>query len=288
MSQASLAVPLTMPSPCTVLGGRGFVGRHLVAQLRELGHTCWVPERDDPALFTRPLGLVFYCIGLTANFRAHPFETVDAHVGVLRDVLERANFDQLVYLSSTRVYDGCETTEEDQALSVRPGSPDHLYNLSKLLGESLALSCGKACRVVRLSNVVGPDMGSTNFLGAVLKEARDTGAVHFNTSLESSKDYIGIDDAVQGLMAIALQGKHTIYNLASGSNLSHAEVAHWLERQQILTSVGQQASTTTFPAIQIDRLVLDTAFTPVRMDAVMLDSLLPQPSHAIVTTEMHP
>ena len=284
MRQQSPVAPMMV----TVLGGRGFVGRHLVAHLRELGYTCWVPERDDPALFTRPLGLVFYCIGLTANFRAQPFATVDAHIGVLREVLELADFDQLVYLSSTRVYDGCETTDEGQALSVRPGSPDHLYNLSKLLGESLALSCGKACRVVRLSNVVGPDMGAANFLGSVLKEARETGAVCFKTSLQSSKDYIWIDDAVRGLMVIASQGKQAIYNLASGTNLSHGELARWLESHHILTSVGAHPSTATFPVIQIERLVTDAAFSPARMDVAMLDSLLTDPFHPIVTIEMHP
>lgn len=259
----------------TVLGGRGFVGRSLVAYLRELGHTCWVPERDDPALLTRPLGLVFYCIGLTANFRAHPFETVDAHVGVLRGVLERANFDQLIYLSSTRVYDGCETTDEDRALLVRPGSPDHLYNLSKLMGESLALSCGKPCRVVRLSNVLGLDMGAANFMGSVLTEARENGAVCFKTAMQSSKDYIWIDDAVKGLVAIALKGRHLIYNLASGLNLSHSELAAWLERHGVRVSKSANAPLTIFPAISVHRMQSELGFAPLCVQDRMLERLKP-------------
>jgi nucleoside-diphosphate-sugar epimerase len=259
----------------TVLGGRGFVGRHLVAHLQSLGHSCWVPQRDDPALFTRPLGTVFYCVGLTANFRSQPFETVDAHVGLLRQVLARARFDQLLYLSSTRVYDGCTRTDEDQPLQVRPASPDHLYNLSKLMGESLALSCGKPCRVVRLSNVVGPDMGDTNFLGAVLKEARKSGVVRFGTAPASCKDYIPIDDAVRGLTAIAQRGTQTIYNLASGVNLSHGELAHWLEGQGISTSTALNAPTTSFPAISVERLHADLGFAPRQTALAWLDSLNP-------------
>jgi nucleoside-diphosphate-sugar epimerase len=269
----------------TVLGGRGFVGRHLAAYLRELGHTCWVPERDDPALFTRPLGLVFYCIGLTANFREHPFETVDAHVGVLRGVLERAQFEQLIYLSSTRVYDGCDTTNEDQPLSVRPASPDHLYNLSKLMGESLALSCGRPCKVVRLSNVVGPDMGAANFLGSVLQEAAETGAVCFKTSLQSSKDYLLIDDAVHGLIAIALQGKQSIYNLASGTSLSHCELAHWLESHGVVTSVALNAPTTTFPVVATQRIRSELGFKPEQCTPAWLESLKLASDHAINLTK---
>jgi nucleoside-diphosphate-sugar epimerase len=267
--------PLAKPMNVTVMGGRGFVGRHLAAHLRELGHTCWVPERDDPQIFTRELGLVFYCIGLTANFREHPFETMDAHVGVLRGVLEQTRFDRLVYLSSTRVYDGCETTNEDQALRVRPNSPDHLYNLSKLMGESLALSCSKSCQVVRVSNVVGSDMGATNFLGSVLKEAVETGAVHFKTSLQSAKDYIWIDDVVRGLVAIALRGQHTIYNLASGLNLSHSELAAWLERQDVRVTVASDAPITFFPVLSVHRIQTELGIAPLRVQDALLDSLNP-------------
>lgn len=267
--------PLAKPMNVTVMGGRGFVGRHLAAHLRELGHTCWVPERDDPQIFTRELGLVFYCIGLTANFRAHPFDTVDAHVGVLRGVLERAQFDRLIYLSSTRVYDRCETTDEDQALTVRSGSPDHLYNLSKLMGESLALSSGKPCQVVRLSNVTGLDMGGTNFLGSVLQEAAQTGAVCFKTSLQSSKDYLWIDDAVRGLVAIALQGKQAIYNLASGINLNHGELAAWLARNDVRVSSAVNAPLTSFPAISIHRMQAELGFAPLCIRDSLLDSLKP-------------
>src|SRR5687768_14738265 len=87
----------------TVLGSQGFVGRHVVQELEQRGLPYFAPPREAPLSGT-PLGDVIYCIGLTADFRSRPFETVEAHVVKLRDVLEGCDLDSLLYLSSTRVY----------------------------------------------------------------------------------------------------------------------------------------------------------------------------------------
>ena len=246
----------------TILGGRGFIGRHLASALSARGDQCWLPDRGDPEIFARPLGTVYYCIGLTADFRSRPFETVDAHVCFLRQVLERARFDQLVYLSSTRVYAGNTLTDESQLLSVTPYRPDDLYNLSKLMGESLTLGSGRACRVARLSNVLGFDMGSTNFVGALFADARKLRAVRFRTSLTSAKDYVWVDDAVSGLIAIADRGKEPIYNVAGGANVSHQTIASLLAAKGISITVADNAQTVTFPVISIHKLAFDTGFNP--------------------------
>lgn len=247
----------------TVLGARGFIGRQLVKTLQAGGIQCWLPERGEPEIFKRPLGYVYYCIGLTADFRTRPYDTVDAHVGVLRQVLELADFDRLVYLSSTRVYAGCSVAKEDQALTVAPYRSDDLYNLSKLMGESLALASGRNCRVVRLSNVVGPDMGPTNFLGSLLAEARQLGAIHFQTDLLSEKDYVWIDDAVNGLIAVAEKGQRSIYNIAGGMNVRHEAIADLLAAKGISISVVDHAPLVTFPTISIEKLVSETGFQPM-------------------------
>lgn len=212
--------------PVTVLGGRGYIGQHLVQGLRHSGLDPWVPQRDDPAVFERPLGVVYFCVGLTADFRSRPFETVDAHVGFLRQLLQHAHFDQLVYLSSTRVYLGAAGTQEDQALVVRPQDADDLYKLSKLMGESLALNSGRHCKVVRLSNVVGGEHGNPDsFVYSLLADAR-RGHVVLRSHPDSAKDYVHIDDVVDLLPQIAHRGQHPTYNLASGRQTTHRQ---WLE-----------------------------------------------------------
>ena len=260
-----------MPEPTfTVLGGRGFIGSHLVRHLRRRGHEVWVPERDDPALFERELGQVVYAIGLTADFRRRPLETVEAHVGVLRRVLEAGRFDTLTYLSSTRVYAGVQSASEAAALRVDPNAPGDLYNLSKLLGESLCLHCGHpGMKVVRLANIVGaqpaagPDSGAANFIDALIDEGRRTGHVRLETSLASTKDYLGVDAAVDLLARIALSAHTGIFNVASGHGVSNAEIKQLIERETGWSvAVEPGAPTWGFAPIDVSRITRLFASAP--------------------------
>lgn len=247
----------------TVLGASGYVGSHLVAYLRSCGHEVWAPARGDAAIFSQPLGHVFYCIGLTADFRTRPFDTVEAHISLLADVLQRAKFDSLLYLSSTRVYMGASSTHEGALLTVQPGDPSYLYNLSKLTGESLCHASGKpGVRVVRLSNVVGTNMdpATGNFIAALLNDAHN-GHIFLRSDLESSKDYIHIDDVVRNLFLIALKGTSHTYNLASGENITHKNWIDWMQKFfNFNFSIESNAPRQFFSLIEIDVLKRDLNF----------------------------
>ncbi len=218
------------PSTFTVLGASGYIGSRLAAHLQAQGHTVWAPARGDAEVFTRPLGHVMYCVGLTADFRTRPFDTVDAHVGLLTEVLRRAQFDSLLYLSSTRVYMGAASTHEDAPLAVLPGDASYLYNLTKLTGESLCHASGRpGVRVARLSNVVGPgmDAASGNLVADLLHQARQ-GHMVLRSDPQSAKDYVHVADVLDWLPRIALQGRYPVYNVASGSQTTHSQWLAWL------------------------------------------------------------
>lgn len=247
----------------TVLGASGFIGRHLVASLQSRDLCVWAPERGGPEIFARPLGHVIYCIGLTADFRSRPFDTVRAHVSVLAELLERANFDSLLYLSSTRVYAGLDVAQEGASLMVNPENPSDLYNLSKLMGESLCLSCERGgVRVARLSNVVGCDPNSDNFLFALIREARG-GQIVLRSDLDSSKDYILLDDVLTLLPRIAVSGRERIYNVAGGGNIRHRELAGRLvELTGCALDILPAAPRQCFPTIDIKRIRAEFDFVP--------------------------
>lgn len=259
---------------CTVLGATGFIGKNLAAHLRSEGHEVWIPARDDVSIFTRPLGHAFYCIGLTADFRIRPFDTVRAHVGLLADVLEQADFTSLIYLSSTRVYARNQSTSEQEALVVDPNDPSDLYNLSKLAGESLCRCSERdGVKVVRLSNVIGTDSDSENFLFVLLREAL-SGRIVLQSDPASSKDYIWVDDVVRLLPRVATEGQYGLYNVASGMNLRHEEIVARLSSMTgCAVEVTQDVVPQVFPVINIDRICKEFDFVPKPILAY-LDALL--------------
>lgn len=250
----------------TVLGASGFIGSQLVKRLDALGVEHQAVGRND-AVPAVALGHVIYCIGLTADFRSRPLDTVEAHVCQLLEVLHKCQFESLLYLSSTRLYnvEGGQTKEES-AIRIAPLEPDDLYNASKAMGESLALNSWRPARVVRISNVYGDDFSSNNFLSSIIKDAIIRRRIVLRTSADSAKDYISVDDVVNCLIRIALSGKERIYNLACGFNVSNGQLA---EKLRHLTGCSVEfapgSPSVTFPPINTDRLRKEFDFEPSRV-----------------------
>ena len=246
----------------TILGKSGLIGSHLLGHLREQGAECFTPDRNCNTIFDRHLGHIFYCIGVTADFRSRPFDTVRAHVCVLTDILEKASFDSLAYFSSTRVYAKSNHANETSPLIVESSDPSDLYNLSKLMGESLCLSCGrKNVRVLRLSNVYSGDFNHDSFLFSLIRDAVDTGYVSIETSEHSEKDYVSLNSVIAVLPKIALSGQYRLYNLASGVNVSNGQIlAQLTELTGCRTNVAFNAPTIRFPRIDILRLQQEFGF----------------------------
>lgn len=215
----------------SVLGVSGFIGSNVVKSLQNLGHTVYTPSRNENIL-DKDLGHVIYCIGITSDFRSRHFETIEAHVTCLNRLLKYGHFDSLLYLSSTRVYYNAAHGREDGELTVRIDEPEELFKLSKLSGESLCMGSNNSnIRVARLSNVCGDDFKSGNFLYSIMEDAFNKGRVILRSSLDSEKDYIGIDSVVSQLLKISASGKRKLYNVASGRNLTHRRILALLQNE---------------------------------------------------------
>lgn len=250
--------------PFTVLGAGGWIGAALVDEMQSQGRLVravnraelplWLNERD-------PQGAVIYTIGLTADFRQQPHATAEAHVSMLSQVLQRPGIEQLLFLSSTRVYARSVDTNETASLPCLSSDPSDLYNLSKLLGEALVLQDPRpGLKVVRLSNVVGLGQPSSTFVGALLEEASSGEVVTIQQPANTTKNYVALTDVVRLLPLIAEQSQHRLYNLGSCRNTSHAEVAAWLERQGNrvqFASCLASGSCSNFKPLVIDRLAAE-------------------------------
>lgn len=247
----------------TLLGATGFIGSHLARRLQELGMNVFAPHRTD-SLTGMDLGDVIYCVGLTADFRSHPFEAVEAHACHLLHVLRDNRCRSFVYLSSARIYErNAAPAREDDPVQVSSLNPGDLYNISKLMGESLSLVWGGKTAVVRLSNVYGEDFASQNFLSTVINQAVSTAKVTLKTSPDSEKDYVSIHDVVDGLIQITLRGRQNIYNLASGTNVSNGELTRRIsELIDCEVAYDPAAARVKFPVIDIDRMRSEFGFQP--------------------------
>lgn len=248
-----------------MLGSSGFIGRNLVAHLRQQGHEVLTPVRDTN-LAGLELGSLIYAIGLTGDFRQRPLDAVDAHVGMLGRVLREAHFDSFLYLSSTRVYGGIPADQLAHEELTLPQSPtsDGLYDLSKLLGEAMCLvQDNPAVRVVRLSNVYGQGQSPYTFLQMLIDSLVRDGRVTIGEAVDSAKDYVALSDVVEILPQIALRGRARLYNLASGHSVSHGEL---VMRLRELTGghivFAANAFSRRFPRIDVSRLGQEFEWQP--------------------------
>lgn len=246
----------------TIVGAGGFLGRALADRVEAAGHSVRRALRGAD-LFSAPLGHLIYAAGVTADFRTRPAETVDAHVSLLMDILARARFSSLLYLSSTRVYRRASSGHETAVLSCSPDDPEDLYNLSKALGESLCLARGTPdIRVVRLSNVIGAGNPSPSFFQALLSEAQSGGRIRIEAPASAAKDYVCLDDVVSVLPEIAVRGRERLYNVASGACIANAEIAAQFEAAGVRVEFSGNAAVGAFPAISIRRVQDEFGFSP--------------------------
>lgn len=248
----------------SIFGSNGFIGSNIVNFLRSQKIECDTLELNDEKIFERQLGHVIYCIGITADFRERPFDTVESHVLILHKILKKCKFDSFLYLSSTRVYSDSTSTNETDQLLVDPNNLDNLYNISKIMGEAICnMSKKQNVRVVRLSNVVGKNFDSSIFLSSIIQDAIKIKKIILETSLDSERDYVCIDDVVDILQKISLHGKSSVYNIANGQNLSNEKI---VKKLQEITGcefkVVENAKKYSFLPISIKRIQREFNFEP--------------------------
>lgn len=258
----------------TVLGARGLVGSHLARTLQQTGSSTWCPDpSEQDMLFNRPLGTVYYCAGLTADFAQRPYDTVEAHVSLLSKILKYAEFERLVYLSSTRLYDslGAINATEEITLNFSVADPRHLYDLSKALGENLCLRySGGRAKVARLSCVLGKSLDD-GFLPRLLKQCMENESLEVSSSPYFVRDYIGLDDVVSLLIQVGQKGTQDIYNVASGLNIQNSQVFSMIEQITGCKLQPNSVDTCVAPLINIQRVKEEFDFKPVGIEQLLED-----------------
>jgi len=214
----------------TVFGSKGYLGTALTDYLKSQNIECLTPDVRNEPIPKENLGHVIYAIGVP-GFKQNPIKAVDAHVFLLNKILNETNFESFLYLSSTRIYSNASSTKENLSLVVNPSDFDNLYNISKIMGEAICnISKKQNVRIVRLSNVTGHNFNSSIFLTSIIQDAIKFKKIILQTKLESEKDYVFIDDVLDILPKISMYGKNSVYNIASGQNLTNEKIVRKIQK----------------------------------------------------------
>jgi UDP-glucose 4-epimerase len=144
-----------------------------------------------------------------------------------------------------KTYEDARPTREDDPISLEMDSP---YSISKIVGEFYAVYFHKQHRLptvrARFQNVYGPGevLGAGKWRGTpatvwrnvtptfIYKALKGQGLPLENSGI-ASRDFIYVEDIVEGLMLCALRGAGGgVYNLASGSEITIKELADFINR----------------------------------------------------------
>lgn len=234
-----------------VTGAAGFVGRHMVAELRDRG---WSVDgvdlrsgTDARSVFRyqmRPYDLVVHCafhVGGRAAIDGEPrllARNVDLDAEMFDWAVETGQR-RVLYFSSSAAYPVDLQDDFATARALREddirfdrmniGTPDARYGWAKLNGEQLAVAAREAglpVTVVRPFSGYGEDQDDTYPFRAIVERAkrRDDPFVVWGPGTQV-RDWIHIDDVVVGSLAIVESGTEDPVNLCSGIGTSMLELA---------------------------------------------------------------
>ena len=162
----------------------------------------------------------------------------------------------VIYASSAAVYGDASMTPRTPGESVVPLS---IYGKAKRLCEQLVLSRRGA--VARFANLVGPGMAPDNVLSEMLRQLSDSGPV-FLRDLSPVRDFLAVEDAAAGILAILKSGERGIFNFGSGRGTS---VADLVQRVLVIAAQSDRPVEETAPSGNMSHLVLDISASEERL-----------------------
>ena len=233
-----------------ISGSDGFVGRHLIAELRDRGWDCTgvdiksgTDARDVFRYDTSHYDLIVHCafhVGGRAAIDGEP-RMLARNLGLdaaMFDWAVRTGQGQVLYFSSSAAYPvdiqesvTCAYLREDDIDLVewRIGTPDARYGWAKLTGEQLARAAreaGLAVTVVRPFSGYGEDQDDTYPFRAIVERARQRldPFVIWGPGTQV-RDWIHVEDVIAGALAVVESGTEEPVNLCTGIGTSMLELA---------------------------------------------------------------
>ena len=248
----------------TIFGSTGRIGSYLKKKIISDGNSVFSPSRKDYYSAHKNLGHVVYCSGVTSDFKYRSFDTIESHVCLLSFLLKHKNFESFNYLSSTRLNFPKRSYINKISPKFYGGCEIDIYNASKLAGEALCIQSKISnVKITRICHVVNPnDKQRENFLSDICGQAKK-GEVVLNSSLETKKNYIHIDDLSFLLQLIGPFGKKKFYNIGSNNLISNNEIIKKLTKiTKCSVTMSNDAQTVLESKINISSLKKEFHYKP--------------------------
>jgi UDP-glucose 4-epimerase len=255
--QNKLSEPASNPRTYLVTGGTGFLGRALAARLQADGHVPRLARRltgssgnsvacglGAPVEAWRAalegcagvFHLAWATVPSTAN--ADPLADLETNVGgtvrLLEALRHSAHIPMVFASSGGTVYGEAETLPLPEDHPLRPRTA---YGVSKAAAEYYALLYrrlwGVDARIVRLSNPFGPGQDIKGKIGAAsifAARALAGQSVEIWGDGSAIRDYVYVDDAIEGLLGAMLaspdcfRALDAVVNIGSGRGVSLREL----------------------------------------------------------------
>lgn len=223
-----------------VTGHRGFLGRHVVAELREQGHEVVGAGRPDVHLPSADFAglvrdvrpeLVVHCAGPASvpasvedpdGDRAATLAALEAVLAVITDA-------RLVLVSSAAVYGQPSRLPVAEDAPLAPVSP---YGRHRVEAEVLARDSGAAVAIARVFSAYGEGL-RRQVLWDVAQRALAGGEVELSGTGAETRDFVHARDVAGAVAAIAGRAEFEgeAYNVATGVETSIARLAELVTRE---------------------------------------------------------
>ena len=226
-----------------VTGASGFVGNHLVGELRMQGAEVLTLDTQDAnpidirdwlrmtafAGRSEKIDLVYHLAALMFvpySFE-NPREVYEVNVLGTLNTLElcRLYHVEKIVFASSYVYGNPHYLPVDEDHPLNPTSP---YARSKVLAEHLCKSyyedCGLNCTIVRPFNIYGEGQGDSFLIPSIFNQLAD-GKIELMDP-EPRRDYLYIGDAIEAYLRAGNYSKSDfeVFNIGSGVSYSVAEI----------------------------------------------------------------
>lgn len=272
---------------CVIVGGGGFIGKHLATALHKAGYLTVVGarskktlEKDLPGIEIREIDIehpasyrsliqekdiIFDLAAPSEPYSSmlHPNAEVKEHILPHMQLIEhccKVKVKKYIFFSSGGgVYGEKPAIPVTEKAVLAPVSP---YTISKATIEYFLAYCGRVTKteflIYRLSNPYGPGQKKKPGFGVIptlFDHIKNNTAPTLYSHGNLMRDFIYIDDAIEAiLLSFDTQTKDYIYNLGSGHGTKIKDVWRTMRK---LTKTSLEAHYEEKRPIDVDAVILD-------------------------------